>query len=422
MGRWRSNLAPSLCAAMTRNWKSRRSASTVPQETISLIIAGSGVQSMPGYARRHLLGLCTLPQLPSRASASTRETRDRVQGIGRSDRHRAGPAADATPALRAVALRPGRQDHGSVAVELGAVALRRRDEKLEHATISIHSPPRDDQPHHCWFRCAIDARHHLLGLCTLPQLPSRASASSARPGIASKELGTRIATAQDRCRRDPGSPRRRAAAGEARSWVGGSLNLAHVACAAMTRNWNIATISIRSPKRRSASPFLVPGAIDAGLMPGTTYLDCAHSLNCLPGRARVALRPGIASRELGARIATAQDRCRRGPGSPRCRAAAGEARSWVGGRHLAPSLCPPDEKLEIATPRPVSNRCQAPSAWSSPLNLPSPSASANLRPVDARSPPRRTTATRPRQASALSAAADWQISRRCRKPRGPDRD
>ena len=72
-----------------------------------------------------------------------------------------------------------------------AVALRRHDEKLEHATTSIRSPPRDDQPHHFWFRCAIDAR----------------------------------------------------------------------------------------------------------LTPGTICLDCAHSLNCLPGRARVARDPGSRPRK-----------------------------------------------------------------------------------------------------------------------------
>ena len=92
-------------------------------------------------------------------------------------------AADATPALRAVALRPGRQDHGSVTVKLSAVALRRHDEKLEHATISIHSPPKRRSASSLLVpvcnRRQADARRHLLGLCTLPRLPSRASASSA---------------------------------------------------------------------------------------------------------------------------------------------------------------------------------------------------------------------------------------------------
>ncbi len=160
---------------MTRNWNTRRSASTFRQETISLIIAGSGVQSMPGT-------ICldcahSLNCLPGRARvARDPGSRPRNWALG-SPLSRT--ADDATPALRAVALRPGRQDHGSVAVELSAAALRRHVEKLEHATISIHGPPRDDQPHHCWFRCAIDARLTPGAICldctySLNCLPGRA--------------------------------------------------------------------------------------------------------------------------------------------------------------------------------------------------------------------------------------------------------
>ena len=228
----------------------------------------------------------SLDCLPGRARG-TRETRDRVQGMGHSDRHiapshRRGPGS---PRCRATAGEAS--SWGGATLAQGQGRGRRAD------------------------RQGLSARDAAAGRRYPPSAAFPGErAARARPGIASKEWGTRIAILPHRHRRGPGSPRRRATAGEASSWGGATLAQGQ----GRGRRADRQGLSARDAAAGRRYP------------PSTAF----------PGERAARARPGIASKEWGTRIAILPHRHRRGPGSPRCRATAGEASSWGGGTSSQP--------------------------------------------------------------------------------------